>query len=84
MDDMKDAILSDPCLMRFNQNCLVVLRTDFLSRGFGFVVCQPGMEESSEAAMIAYRSGSGFAFMNKETKDVLHPVAFWRKMLQRK
>jgi len=29
MDDVKDAILLDPCLMRFNHNGLVVLWTDF-------------------------------------------------------
>jgi hypothetical protein len=76
MDDVKDAILSDPCLMRFNHNCLIILCTDFSSRGFGFVVCQPGTDESSEAAMVAYRSGSDFAFMTKDAKGVLRPVAF--------
>ena len=76
MDDLKEAILSDPCLMRFNHKCLIVLRTDFLSRGFGFVVSQPGTDECSEAAMVAYRSGSDFAFMTKEATGVLHPVAF--------
>jgi hypothetical protein len=29
MDDIKEAILLDPCLMRFNHNQLVVLWTDF-------------------------------------------------------
>jgi hypothetical protein len=76
MDDIKEAILLDPCLMRFNHNRLVVLRTDFSSLGFGYVVCQPGTDESSEAAMVAYRSGSNFAFMTKEAKGVLRPVAF--------
>jgi hypothetical protein len=76
MDNVKDAILSDPCLVRFNHNRLVILRTDFSSRGFGFVVYQPGMDESSEAAMVAYRSGSDFAFMTKNAKGVLRPVAF--------
>ena len=76
MDNVKDAILSDPCLMRFNHNRLVILRTDFSSRGFGFVVCQPGTDVSSEAAMVAYWSGSDFAFMTKDAKGVLRPVAF--------
>ncbi len=68
MDDIKEAILSDPCLMRFNHNRLVVLRMDFSSLGFGYVVCQPGMDASLEAAMVAYCSGSDFAFMTKEAK----------------
>jgi hypothetical protein len=54
MDDLKESILSDPCLMRFNHNRLVVLRTDFLSAGFGYVVCQPNTDEASEAAMTAF------------------------------
>ena len=56
-DDIRTAILSDPCLARFNHRRLVVLRTDFSSQGFVYVVCQPGTDEASEAAMIAYRSG---------------------------
>ena len=56
-DDIRNAILSDPCLARFNHRRLVVLRTDFSSQGFVYVVCQPGTDEASEAAMIAYRSG---------------------------
>jgi hypothetical protein len=76
MDDLEEAIISDPCLMRFNHKRLIVLRTDFSSRGFGFVVSQPGTDECSEAAMVAYRSGSDFAFMTKEATGVLRPVAF--------
>jgi hypothetical protein len=76
MDDVKDAILLDPCLMQFNHNWLIVLQTNFSSLGFGYVVCQPGTDESSEAAMVAYCSGSDFAFMTKEAKGVLRPVAF--------
>jgi len=76
MDNLKEVILSDPCLMRFNHKRLIVLCTDFSSQGFGFVVSQPGTDESSETAMVAYRSGSDFAFMNKEATGVLHPVAF--------
>jgi hypothetical protein len=76
MDDVKDTILSNPCLMRFNHNRLIVLHTNFSSRGFGFVVCQLGTDESSKAAMVAYQSGSDFAFMTKDAKGVLCPVAF--------
>jgi hypothetical protein len=55
MDDIKEAILLDPCLMRFNHDRLVVFWTDFSSLGFGYVVCQPGTDASLEAAMVAYR-----------------------------
>jgi hypothetical protein len=76
MDDIKETILSDPCLMHFNHNRLLVLWTDFSSLGFGYVVCQPGTDASLEAAIVAYQLGSDFAFMTKEAKGVLCPVAF--------
>jgi hypothetical protein len=38
MDDLKDSVLSDPCLKRFDHTRLVVIRTDFSSAGFGYVV----------------------------------------------
>ena len=46
-DDIQEAIISDPCLLRFNHNCLVILRSDFSSQCFGYVVCQPGTDETS-------------------------------------
>jgi hypothetical protein len=47
-----------------------------LSKGFGYVVCQPGNDAALTAAMDAYRSGSDFSFMTKDSMAVLHPVAF--------
>jgi hypothetical protein len=54
LNDIKGAILSDPCLMRFNHKCLVVIRTDFSSKGFGYIVCQPGTDVAFKQAMAAY------------------------------
>ncbi len=76
LNDLKGAILSDPCLMRFNHKRLVVIRTDFSSKGFGYIVCQPGTDIASEQAMAAYQAGKDFAFMMKESSAVLCPVAF--------
>jgi hypothetical protein len=45
-NDLKDAILSDPCIQRFDHRKLVVLRTDFSSFGFGYVLLQPGNDEA--------------------------------------
>jgi hypothetical protein len=55
---------------------LIILRTNFLSQGFGYVVCQPGTDAALEAAMVAYCSGSDFAFIRKEFSAVICPVAF--------
>jgi hypothetical protein len=62
--------------MHFNHQCLIVLRTDFSSRGMGYVVCQPGNDDTSNAAMNAYQSGTNFSFMTTSSTAVLHPVAF--------
>jgi hypothetical protein len=40
LGDMKEAIMSGPCLLCFDYQKLIVLRTDFSKDGFGFVLCQ--------------------------------------------
>ena len=74
--DIKDAILSDPCLQRFDHRKLIVLRTDFSKDGFGYVLCQPASDESSKRAVQEYREGRGFTFMSKASSAILHPVCF--------
>jgi hypothetical protein len=75
-DDIRDVILSDPCLLRYNHNRLIILRSDFSALGFGYVVCQPATDEASEEAMRAYCDGSDFGFMTKESSAMVRPVAF--------
>ena len=69
--------------MRFNHQCLIVLCTDFLSRGFGYVVCQPGNDKASNEAMNAYQSGADFSFMTKTSTATLRPVAFGARCCRR-
>ncbi len=38
-EELKQSILTDPCLCRFDHRKLTVLRTDFSALGFGYVVC---------------------------------------------
>ncbi len=76
IDNLKESFLADPCLMQFGHNCLVVLRIDFSTAGFVYVVCQPGTEEASEKAMAAFQAGQDFTFMSKDSSAVLRPVAF--------
>ncbi len=57
-EDIQQAILSDPCLMQFNHQRLIVLCTDFSSRDFGYVLCQIGNDEASTAVMNAYQSSA--------------------------
>jgi hypothetical protein len=62
--------------MRFNHQRLIVLWTDFSSRGMGYVVCQPVNDDTSNAAMNAYQSGNNFSFLTTSSTAVLHPVTF--------
>jgi hypothetical protein len=73
---LKEAILSDPCIQRFNYRKLTVLRSDFSAQGFGFVLLQPGNNEASVQAALDYCDGKGFSFMTKDSKAILRPVCF--------
>jgi hypothetical protein len=75
-EDLKDAILLDPCIQRFDYRKLIVLHTDFLSHGFGYILLQPGNDEALTQAVQDYRDGKGFSFMAKGSKAILRPVCF--------
>ena len=75
-NDLKEAILSDPCIQRFDHRKLVVLRSDFSSLGFGYVLLQPGNDKASVKAAQDYREGKGFSFMTKGSTATLGPICF--------
>jgi hypothetical protein len=74
--EMRQAILSDPCLQRYDHCKLLVLCTNFLADGFGYVACQPADNEVSLAAMNCCMRDKGFDFMTKTSSAVLHPITF--------
>jgi hypothetical protein len=82
-NDIKQAILSDPCLKHFNHNHLIVLWLDFSLNVFGYIVCQPGNDTAPTTAMDAYCSRLDFSSMTKDSTAVLHPVAFGAKRCHR-
>jgi hypothetical protein len=45
--DMHQAVLCNPLLKRFDYRKLLVLCTDFSSKGFGYVACQPDNDDAS-------------------------------------
>ena len=49
--DLKEAILSDPCIARYDCMKRQYLLTDFSKAGFGYVICQPADDPDSLAAM---------------------------------
>ena len=73
-EDLKGSILADPCIQRFDHCKLIVLRTNFSAKGFGYVLLQPGNDEASTNAAKDYLDGKGFTFMTKDSKAILHPV----------
>jgi hypothetical protein len=81
-DDLKGAILSDPCIQRFDHLKLIVLWMDFSSLGFGFVLLQPGYDKASTKAAQDYWDGCSFSFMTKDSIAALHPVFFGTRQTQ--
>ena len=75
-NEMRNALLDDPCLKRYDHRKLLVLRNDFSADGFGHVALQPGDDEASLSAMHTRMRGGDFLFMTKDSTAVLHPVAF--------
>ena len=73
---MRQAILADPCLRRYDHRKLLVLCTDFSADGFGYVACQPADDDVSLATMHRCMRSDGFDFMTKTSSAVLHTVAF--------
>ena len=76
LDEMRNAILNDPCLKQYDHRKLLVLHTDFSADGFGYVALQPGDDEASLSAMHTHMGGGDFLFMTKDSTAVLHPVVF--------
>jgi hypothetical protein len=75
-DELRKAVLSDPCLRRYDPSKLTILRTDFSAKGFGYVVCQPGDDHVSLDLVSQFMSGNGFHFLTNKGNGVLYPVAF--------
>ena len=71
-NEMRNALLDDPCLNRYDHHKLLVLRTDFSADGFGYVALQPGDDEASLSAMHTRMRGGDFLFMTKDSTAVLH------------
>ena len=75
-NDIRMSLLSDPVIKRFDHTKLIVLRTDFSSLGFGFVLLQPGNDQASVEAAKNYCAGKEFSFMNPDSNATLHPICF--------
>ncbi len=75
-EDLKEAIVLDPCIQQFDYRKLCVLCTDFSSQGFGYVLLQPANDAASTRAAQDYCDGKRFSFMTKGSMATLRPVCF--------
>ena len=73
---MLDALLADPCLMRYNCELRCYLRTDWSAIGMGFVLLQPADDTESRAAMRREIAGGPCKFMLLNAKCHLRPICF--------
>lgn len=75
--DMIQAIIKDPCLMRWSPTKRSYLRTDACARGFGAVLLQPDDDDASLAAMNREIEGGPCEFQTKDGENLrLRPVNF--------
>jgi hypothetical protein len=70
-------ILCNPCLQRFNLWKITILHTDFLAKGFGYVVCQSNDDKTSLALASQFMSGNGFHFLTKKGWWGTLPSCVW-------
>ena len=75
-EDTKQALISDPCLDRFDYKKQLYLRIEFSAKGFGYAACQPGNNPDSLAVMHREMRGGPCKFTTKESKLTLRCVAF--------
>jgi hypothetical protein len=77
-NDIQKAILSNPCLKRFDPNkqlCLC-LCTDASSKGFGYAALQPPDNDACISAMLREMDGGDCEFLKEGSELTLHPVTF--------
>jgi hypothetical protein len=84
LDDMKDAILTNLCLLRFDYQKLIVLCTDFSCIGFGWVLCQPGDKETSNNTMQKLLVRQRLHFYDQGIIGNPPPSVLWWSKEQRK
>ncbi len=75
-NNLRQSVLLDLCLQRFDPVKLTVLCTDFLAKGFRYIVCQPGDDNVSLKLVSQFMPGNGFHFLTTKDNGVLYPVAF--------
>ena len=74
--DLIMAILSDPCLARFDYTKRPYLMTDFSKKGFGYNLCQPADDAASMSAMRREMEGGDCEFLKPNSDLVLKSTGF--------
>ena len=74
--DMISAICNAPVIARYDYTKQPYLLTDVSKKGFGYVLCQPGDDTASMAAMQRGMAGGNCEFLVKDTHLVLCTTGF--------
>jgi hypothetical protein len=75
-DDIRNAILSDPVLRRFDYRRRLYLLSDFCKDGFGYTAAKPGYDDASLTAARREDEGGECEFLLPGSQLTLHPIAF--------
>ena len=71
---IKNAIILDPCLVRFDPCKRIYIRTNYCNKGMGAVVLQPASDPISMAAMMREMQGGPCEFMKQSLDSLEQPV----------
>ncbi len=84
LEDMKNAILSDPCILHFDYRKLSALHTNFCSHRFGWMLCQPGEGAMTNQVVHNYQAGERFFNDDQGLNSCPPPGLLWRPTIPRK
>jgi hypothetical protein len=73
---LKESILSDPCLARFDKRLPVFLKTDWSKDGMSYILMQPADDEASATALQLLCDRGENTFDELMTGAQLWPVRF--------
>jgi hypothetical protein len=75
-EDMILALMSDPCIARFDYKKCPYLLTNFLKLGFGYNLCKPNSDTASLADMCRNIAGGNCEFLRLKSKLLLRSTGF--------
>ena len=82
--DLKQAIVSDPCLARYDSNLPVFLKTDWSGAGMSYILMQPANNTAAQEALALLQAGGDNLFDTMIQGARLRPVRFGSRKCTRR